>query len=243
MKRIIDKIRFRPPGPLIAGQPSVRIVTVVIAVISIVGTSSRALGRDEPGDPSAVDEPGIELPVLQVAVAAPEARLSLIRVELAFGLSSLLVDPDVGEGYGGGLHVGVRLVPRVELEVAAAVGVNPYKDLLGGAASLFLAGQVTLGSSVHLLAPEGRLNLTVDAGLGAYVLVQGFQAESWTLGFYGGATFSVKLTSWFGVGVRLRYHLFNVAQIAGPEFRDLKSFTAVGVVDRFELPAYLAFYF
>ena len=238
MRKTIRKIPNPAPGPLIAGSISVRFLTLMI--ILILPTSS--LARDEPGILAVADEPGIEIPTL-TAAPAPKAKLSLFRLELAFGLSSLVVDPDVGEGYGGGLHLGLRLIPRVELEVAAAVGVNPYKDLLGGAAALFLAGQVSLGTNVHILQPEGRFNLTLDAGLGAYVLVQGFQAESWTLGFYGGATFSVKLASWFGVGVRLRYHLFNIASMAGPEYRDLKSFMTIGVVDRLELPAYVAFYF
>jgi hypothetical protein len=68
--------------------------------------------------------------------------------------------------------------------------------------------------------------------------------DTWTLGIHGALSLSVPITSWFGVSIKLRYHLFNLATLSGPPMRDVvKSITELGMVDRFEIPVCLAFYF
>ena len=69
------------------------------------------------------------------------------------------------------------------------------------------------------------------------------QDEAWTLGIYGGGTFGVRVFGWLGVGVKLRYHIFNLSTVSGEDLRDIKALNEMGVVDRFELPVYIAFYY
>jgi hypothetical protein len=168
-------------------------------------------------------------------------------VDLAFGLSSLLDDPDLGTGYGGGFSVVYGMRHRLGAELSVYAANNPYKgDLaaLGGFTS-FLAGNVVLGPNVQLTRPGSRLSVTLEALLGVYVVVPPVpvQDPAATLGFAGGATLFYRVTGWFGIGLKLRYHLFNVANIAGPQLVDRKAFEKIGVIDRLEVPAYVAFCF
>ncbi len=173
----------------------------------------------------------------------PDLSPPNVRLELGFGWSSLLVDPDVGEGYGGGIFIGwIRY--RVGVEVAAFVGVNPYDDRLGQIGSLFFAGALTLGPVVHLTRPGADFSMTLEMGMGGYGIVSPLQGAIWTLGISGGTTIGYRLAPWFGIGLKLRYHLFNLTTFgSGPDLLDLKSVQRVGVIDRLELPAYVAFYF
>ena len=102
-----------------------------------------------------------------------------------------------------------------------------------------------MGPVFNVLDPGGRLFLTLDAGIGWYVIIPPpiLQDEAWTFGIYGGATFGVKIFSWLGAGIKLRYHLFNLSTVAGEDLRDIKALNEMGVVDRFELPVFVAFYY
>lgn len=168
-----------------------------------------------------------------------------LHIDVAFGLSSLLADPDVGEGYGGGLAVVYGLRHRVGAEVAVFVANNPYRGSLSemGGFSSFLAGNISLGPNVQLTRPGARLSITLEALIGAYIIVPPVPVQDpvWTLGFAGGATLLYRFSSWFGVGLKVRYHLFNVSNISGPALIDRKAFDTIGVIDRFEVPAYVAF--
>ncbi len=161
--------------------------------------------------------------------------------QLAFGFASLMEDPDLDPGYGGGVFLTLGFHRRVGLEAAIFFSRFAYAEELGAIGSTFIAGNVTSGGVVRLLQPEGRLQLNLEAGLGGYLVyvAPGLWDGQWTLGAYGGASFAVRLTSWIGLGIKLRYHLFN---LAGGEMRDIKSFREVGVLDRLEMPVFVAFY-
>ncbi|MFH1132020.1 MAG: hypothetical protein V1754_11835 [Pseudomonadota bacterium] len=197
---------------------------------------------DEPGiDDSFFDEPGMVISKSETGSATePEPDLYRVRLELGFGYASLLADPLVGEGFGGALHLGVRIHSRVEIEAAVFAGANSYEGLISAAAPYFLAANVSLGTSVHLLPLSSRFFLTLDVGSGAYMVFSPLDGVVWNWVIHGGLSLGFRFTSWMGVGVKCRYHLFN---LAGPGFRDLNSLTLVGVIDRLEMPAYLAFYF
>ncbi len=207
---------------------------------------------DEPGSSS----PGAEEPGLRLELAGPDASVARrirepaapagprFRLDFAFGLSSLLVDPDVGEGFGGGLSLTYGLHRRVGVELTLFFGQNPYDGKLGSFDVSFLAGNISLGPTIQLTSPGSRFIVTADLSLGSYLVVgRPIQEDSWSLGVAFGMTLGLKLTRWFGIGIKPRYHLFNLARLGGGELKDLKSFTKVGVIDRFELPGYLAFYF
>lgn len=220
---------------------SARALAMLFAALA--AGSGRAAAADEPGMAALeADEPGI---AASVASSAAPARGPILRIDAAFGLSSLLADPDVGEGYGGGLSVVYGMRHRMGAELSVFVANNPYQGPiaeLGGFPS-FLAGNISVGPNVQLTRPGARLSITLEALIGAYVIVPPVlvQDPAWTLGFAGGATLLYRFTRWLGVGLKVRYHLFNVANIAGPALIDRKAFDALGVIDRFEVPAYVAF--
>lgn len=209
----------------------------------LFGGSSATWSSDEPF-PRQSDEPGLRHRLDVVPDASTGWGQWWFRTELSFGWASLLDDPDVGEGYGGGLAFTLGFHRRAGLELGFFFGNNPYSEELGDIGSAFLAGAITTGPTFHLLDPEGRLSLTLDAGIGWYIIIPPpiLQDEAWTFGIYGGATFGVKIFSWLGVGVKVRYHIFNLTTVAGEDLRDIKALQEMGVVDRFELPFYIAFY-
>lgn len=171
-------------------------------------------------------------------------RAPAFRLELAAGWSSLLIDPDVGEGYGGGFFAAWGIHRRLGVELSVFFSSNPFEGALGKVGYRFLAGNVTMGPIIQLTRPGSRFMVTVDLALGAYLIVPVLQDSRWTLGFSGGLTIGYRIARWFGLGLKWRYHLFNVARLAGPEdYYDVKSLQKVGVIDRMELPGYLAFYF
>jgi hypothetical protein len=211
----------------------VRIPCLVLA-LSLVPAAARA------GTPDTADEPG--LAGLSQRAEGTGVGSFWFETALAFGYSSLLADPDVDHGYGGGLDFTFGFHPRLGVHVSVYFTTNPYTEQLGAIGSSFLAGNITLGPVVRLLPPQWRTQLNLMGGLGAYIVyvAPGLWQEDWNFGINFGAALSVKIVSWLGVGVRLRYHIFN---LAGGQMKDVKSFTEVGVLDRLELPVFVAFYF
>jgi hypothetical protein len=217
-----------------------------ITMLCLVGLLSPSVAQaqvsDEPGAVALLDEPSL---TLREAVAPPRLspKLPMFRLELAFGYSTLLVDPDIGQGYGGGLFFGWGLHRRLGAEISIYFTTNPFTGQLANIGNSFLAGNIDLGAIIQLTRPGSRFSLTADTGLGFYLIVPVLEANTWTFGLYAGLTFAVRLTRWMGIGLKCRYHLFNLATVSGPPYRDLKSFTKVGIIDRMEIPAYVAFYF
>lgn len=189
------------------------------------------------------DEPGLaDLVDLELAKAGT-GQGSQVRLELGFGYSSLLEDPDIAEGMGGGIYLSYEFVNRLGAELSLFLSHNPYEDSLGELGTSFLAGNVTLGPVVRLTPMSSRVGLWLDTAMGAYLIVPFFQDNIWTLGVSGGLTFSLKITRWLGLSLKWRYHLFNLKRISGPEMRDLKALMEVGVIDRMEIPLCLSFFF
>jgi hypothetical protein len=196
---------------------------------------------DEPGMEN-LDQPGVF--IKQPRLAPSPARTGpRFRVELGFGLSSLVVDPDAQQGIGGGLYVAYGLHSWIGVEASLTAGHNPFKGQLGDAGTSFSGLAVSVGPIFQLTPPSSRFSATIDLGIGAYWIVPIVQDDIWTLGVSMGTTLGFKLTSWFGIGIKIKYHLFNLATLSGPDLLDLKSFQKTGVVDRLEVPGYVAFYF
>ena len=210
-------------------------------LLSLLSTAPVAAeGRlDEPGLPAGPDEPGLA----ERFVPAPSFASRGFRVELGFGWASLLEDPEVGEGYGGGLYLSYEFYRRLGAEFSLFFSKNAYEDSLGEIGTNFIAGNLTLGPTVRLTSPSSRWLVTADAAIGAYLIVPVMQDNVWTLGLSTGMTVGLKLARWFGVAVKLRYHLFNLATLSGPDLKDLKALLDVGVIDRLELPVCMSFYF
>ena len=199
---------------------------------------------DEPF-PRTGDEPGLKRRLELTPDTSSGWGKFWFRTELTFGWASLLDDPDMEQGYGGGLSFTFGFHRRVGAEAGLFFASNPYSEELGDIGTSFLAGAITMGPVFHLLDPGGRLTLTLDAGIGFYVIIPPpiLQDEAWTFGIYGGGTFGVRVFSWLNVGVKLRYHIFNISTVSGEDLRDIKALNEMGVVDRFELPVYIAFYY
>lgn len=193
---------------------------------------------DAPENVPPADEPGPGAHLLP----PPEGFYLWFEAQLAFGYASLLSDPDVGEGYGGGVYLTLGLHRRLGLELSVYFANNPYDDELGAIGSSFLSGNITVGPVFCLLRPENRLQLNLDLGIGGYLVVNapGLRDPDWTLGISGGASISYRVLSWLGVGLKVRYHLFN---LAGGELKDIRAFRDVGVLDRLDLPIYIDLYF
>jgi hypothetical protein len=218
----------------------------VLALLAVFGAQVvfAAEPVDEPGSRSRADEPGGTVERQPSIRSVPAAsNIPAFRLELGFGLSSLVVDPEMEQGIGGGLYLAYGLHRRVGVEVTGFFGRNKYGGTLGTYGASFLAGDIALGPIFQLTRPGSRFSVTADLGLGAYVVVPFLQESVWSLGLSGGVTLGLRLTRWFGVGLKVRYHLFNLARIAGPELKDMKALMKVGVIDRLEIPAYAAFYF
>ena len=209
------------------------------------GTELRVRRSSDEPFPHRGDEPGLKGRVALAPASESGWGKWWYRLELGFGWASLMDDPDLDEGYGGGAYFTFGFHRRWGAELGIYFGSNDYNQELGEIGSAFMAGAITMGPVFHVLDPAGRLNLTLELGIGWYVIVPPpiLQDESWTLGIYGGATLSFKVFSWVGVGVKLRYNLFNMGVVSGDELRDIKALKPMGVVDRFELPIFLAFYF
>jgi len=212
---------------------------VILVVLCMPTLAAGAV--DEPGLAGGVDEPGL---FEQWTAPKPERRFNLA---LGMGLSSLVVDPDTEQGVGGGLYFGARAYRRLGVELTVFASHNGYAGQSGnlGAALLdgFLAANITIGPTVELTPPGYWIRVSADGGMGAYVVISAIQEEVWTFGLAMGVTVEARLTDWFGVGVKPRYHLFNLGTLAGDPLRDRVSLQEVGVVDRLEVPLFLALHF
>jgi len=198
---------------------------------------------DEPGlEQHGADEPAESI-TTKIKMTSPGRSSPRARLELGFGYASLLEDPDVGDGYGGGIFFSYELAGRIGAELSVFVSNNPFEAELGSIGASFLAGNITLGPTVRLTPKGGRFIVTADLALGTYLIVPLVQDKIWTLGLSGGMTLAYRFVSWFGLSLKVRYHLFNLANISGPELRDLKALTKVGVIDRMEFPVCLTFFF
>ena len=166
------------------------------------------------------------------------------RLELAFGYFSLLADPDVAEGFGGGLYFAMGLHPRVGVELSFLIGQNAFEGDLGTINnSEFLAGNLTLGPVIRLTPLSWPASITADLGIGFYGIKDLLRQKAvFTLGISGGFTLAYHAFRWLALGVKVRYNLFNLATISGEDLIDVKSLGTVGVLDRFDLPAYVAFF-
>ena len=85
--------------------------------------------------------------------------------------------------------------------------------------------------------------MSLDAVFGGYLVIHPLQESTWTTGVGGGFTLGKQLTGWLSVGIRVRYHVFNMSRVSGPEIIDIKALRPVAMVDRLEVPAYVAFHF
>jgi hypothetical protein len=238
------------------GQPARRgwhlaLTLSLLAALVLVPGPARALPpsstTDEPMTRAPLgDEPGPAAELQRAATAESGARgprLPAFRLELAFGYNSLLVDPDVGHGFTGGLYFAWGLHRRVGAELSVAFSKNPYEGLLATLGADFWSGNITAGPIVQLTRPGSRISVTIDTGMGVYLVAPILQESVWTFGLSMGLTASIHLTRWLGLGVKCRYHLFNLANLSDHDLRDPKALMKVGVVDRLEIPVYLAFYF
>ena len=228
----------------------------------LAANDSRA--QDEPGMEAPFDEPGPRArantrpaprgassaaqntePVPDTAIqAAPEGMAGpTISVGIAGGLSSLVVDPDVENGVAGGLFVDAWFWRHIGVEAAVFAAYNPYVGQLGDIGSSFSGGSISLGPMVRWLSASASWELSAGFAPGFFYVAPAIQQSSWNFGFTFTAGLCYRPTQWLGFGVKLRYSLFNLAQIEGPELVDLKSFHNIGIVDRLEFPAYVAFSF
>lgn len=201
------------------------------------GASARPR-RTPPENKAAYDEPRLE-------TLAHGPFTFWYRIEAAFGYASLLVDPDMTEGYGGGLSFTFGFHRWLGVELALAVTNNEFEDQFGTIeGSNFMIVDFTLGPVVRFTPLHWRFVATTELAIGPYMIKDAIrQAMVWTLGVSGGLTVAYRVTDWVAVGVKLRYNLFNLATMAGEELIDVKALREVGVLDRLDLPAYVAVYF
>ena len=231
---------------------------VVFLTMTVLAPSSSRAEIDEPGLLVPLDEPGA--PLRRVNETGPSktgasqrgpsekgasstTHHPAFRVALAFGLSSLVVDPDINQGIGGGLYVAYGLQTWIGVEATVFVSHNTYNGRLGEANAAFSGGNISLGPIFQLTRPGARFSMTLDLGVGFYHVAPTIQAGIWTLGVSGGLTLGIQLTRWLGIGIKPRYHLHNLATVSGPDLMDLKSLRGVGVIDRLEVPVYVALSF
>jgi len=165
------------------------------------------------------------------------------RFALSFGGSSLVVDPDMEVGIGGGLELAAWLSRRFGLELSAFGSQNAYKEGLGDTGIAFWVVNVTLGPTIRLTSPSSEWLVSLDGVFGGYMVISPLQESTWTTGIGGGITIGKQLTRWMSVGIRARYHVFNISHLSGPEIIDIKALRPVAMVDRLEVPAYVAFHF
>ena len=167
------------------------------------------------------------------------------RLDLGFGWVSLAEDPDLDEGFGGGFSFAVGFHPRVGAEFTLFVGQNEFSGLFSSIDnSAFLAFNLTLGPVVRLTPESWPVSVTGELGVGFYGIKDPIRQDiSWTLGVSGGATVAYHIRRWIAVGFKLRYNLFTLSTAAGEELLDIKTLEPLGVLDRFELPFFVGFFF
>lgn len=194
-----------------------------------------------PGD----DEPALWELRRRVVAETPEAGVPWYRLEIGFGWASLLDDPDISQGFGGGLSFAVGFHRNVGIQLSFFFANNEFEEEIGTIqGSEFMAGNLNLGPVLRFRPWGERISLGLELGLGPYAIKDQLrQTVVWTLGIHGGGSLTVHLWRWLAAGIKLRYHLFNLATIAGDPLFDIKAFREVGVVDRFEMPVFLAAYF
>lgn len=224
-----------------SSSPKRRVLLATLLVCSLGdGAPAEAEGLDEPGLQMAADEPGIRVR----GPAAPSPHR--FYLEAGFGLSSLVVDPDVDLGFGGGLYLGYAY-GRFGGEISAYLGRNRYGDSVGEVGSefvdAFIAGNISAGPTFLITRPDSRVRLSLDFGLGTYAIANPIQQLVWTFGLHMGASLAYRFTSWLGVGLKLRYHLFNLVRFGGGELLDRVTLSELGVLDRLEIPVFVGLYF
>ncbi|MCB9556204.1 MAG: hypothetical protein H6707_08895 [Deltaproteobacteria bacterium] len=216
------------------------LISLLLLVVLPAGTGWAAPGSDAPGDSeseSSADAPGL-------ARRFAPAKASHFVAEIAFGLSSLLDDPDVKQGIAGDLRIAwFPGAASFGLEASAAVAKNDYSGSLGQAGTTFIAGNISFGPTMRWIGAGGGYQLSTSFTLGGYLVVPPVQEWSWSLGVAFGGACAVRVVSWLWVGVRLRYHLFNLTSLSGPALLDIKGFQKVGVIDRLEIPFYVSLQF
>jgi hypothetical protein len=249
-----------PVAPIPAPIPAVAIPAPIPAPILTPGTVARPsrprfLQKPAPMVPRPAARPRRPRPVEPqdgpVIVeridpfAEPEEQPTSgpFRFAASFGGSSLLVDPDMEFGMGGGLELGAWLSRRVGLELSVFASENPYRQDLGDTGIAFWAVNTTLGPTFRLTSPGSDWLVSLDAVFGGYLVIHPLQESTWTTGVGGGITFGKQLTRWLSMGVRFRYHVFNMSRVSGPEIIDIKALRPVAMVDRLEIPAYVAVHF
>ena len=167
------------------------------------------------------------------------------RLDLAFGWVSLAEDPDLDEGYGGGFSFAVGFHPRVGAEFNLFVGQNAFNGVFGTIDnSSFLAFNLSLGPVVRLTPETWPVSVTGELAFGFYGIKDPIRQDlAWTLGVSGGVTVAYHIRRWVAVGFKARYNLFNLSSVAGEELLDIKTLDPLGVLDRFELPLFVGFFF
>ncbi|MBW2731506.1 MAG: hypothetical protein JRH20_03880 [Deltaproteobacteria bacterium] len=194
-----------------------------------------------------LDEPGITLqraPSATPDTDAPDTDAPAFWVRLGAGMSSLVVDPDINTGVAATLALGMRIYRRFSVEAQLAAAYNPFGGDLGEAGHVaFGGGSLSLAPQIELTRPGAAFAVILDTGIGFYYTAPMLQEGSWSLGFSAGMGLEWRIFHWLALGVRARYHLFNITRISGPELIDVKSVQQIGIVDRLEIPGYVALTF
>jgi hypothetical protein len=229
-----------------------KLATLAVFLVSLLhGVAVGADPIDEPGLVQAFDEPGLQpasAKTVIVAESSPPASPAqhTLRLELGAGLSSLVVDPDATAGYGGGAYLGYEY-GRFGAELTVFLARNNYSGQLGDAGSAildsFIAGNISLGPTFLVTSPDKPYHVRLDVAFGTYPIANAIQQLVWTFGLSAGVSVGYRINRWFGVGAKLRYHLFNLTQFGGDMLLDRATLQEIGVVDRLEIPIYVGLYF
>ena len=196
-----------------------------------------------PVDPDVPDDPALARRLsaeTRLQAAPPRANVPeprLFRLGLAFGYASPLVDPDLHEGYGG--SVDLALGRRLAVELRGTAAYHRYVEPLDNLGVQFISGDITLGLGYPILLRPG-VRVDALAGLGPAWMTT-WLGINWSLGTVAGLGVEWSLTSWFGIRLEARYHLFHLIELGGAKFYDRRSLREVGPIDRFDLPLGLVF--
>jgi len=209
-------------------------VVVFLALMQVPDTP------DLPDDPGLARllrrGPAIEEEAEPPAPFEPE-HWPLFRFGMAFGYASPLVDPDVNEGYGGGLDV--ALGRRLTLELRSSAAYNRYVDPLDNMGVQFISGDITLGPGYAFFV-RPRLRMAFFGGVGP-AWMSTWLGITWSIGVMGGMGLEWEVNRWFGLRVEARYHLFHLTEIGGEKFYDRRALRTIGPVDRLDIPVGLVF--
>lgn len=193
----------------------------------LLSAPARAQGPDDPALARALEVPSVTAP-------APPAESHVHppwRISGNFGWASPAVDPDVREGFGGGLQFAFGRTVAAELRASA--GYSHYEDPLDNAGIPFASGDITVGVGLPLLLrSEGRIDLF--AGFGP-AWMNSWLGVTWSLGTVAGLGAELLVAPSFGFRLEAAYHVFHLTEIGGPKFYDRNSLREIGPVDRFDL--------